>query len=1121
MDRTVSIVHPRRGLVLVVVIGILGVLAVLGTAFVLMARLERRASQGRIHATQAYFLARSGLEDALARIEAGQAPYSAQSRYLGEDWDGDGTLLTSAEDAEPERAGQRHYPASVDREDCPLRHALRPSFWARALAGELPELQASDGVLRGYTGALSGGSPQRGGHCYAIRVEEPGIYVNGGELSSAGEHPGTYDTTLKRILGNLVEEIRDAEAGPKRGGGSQAAYFPRADGERLVTLRPAGGWTSFDQIRDQALGGDRLKIAILRPYLALRAWVDRKVVIHNLVLDEAEVPQLVGKFPRSWTEYATGNGEFDDFGSDPWTFSGLRTGVPALEARAPVTVSWLKAHPAAFAALVRDLRGIYLDTTGVNQGNELGGGSGHGDDCVGNVMSASIPPWLVKGKPLDVPPVKGYATKFGEYPWEIASIGDLATFVSEASADLIFTESAMTQAWRDMIVANFDPNTDLNAFNPNLTMWRSVDKSGLTVHSTELAFLPVHGYRVSSLGRVVDVQGRLLAERTLSAELPYGVARLTTQREFVCEDLGDLDVPGDERGLRLPGQFPYLGLNQGLGKSWGHAALANPGIAVQSYPAPYVQVGGVGAMTMSPLDCDGSLQLATVETLTDDLYGVTDPIVKDMKMLARFDTGMDLDWWDGDRRMLAYDQICGDDLLANGLMHVNQPISLRPDGCYVERRRAPAYRDAGNANGFHGVMSFWVKGNYETSHAQNPSSRGHPLVQWTNGRNDVPPDPPDVDGNQWYRYASQFFMLGQAWKEVDSPDESIGTADRYFCHFESGHAYAPGTDSFQEHDVHTGPPALPFRARRWRLVTFFWDFLAKSPNDSSRILVDRGLPGPGGVDSEERGGHEIYGGLHPDNDPALAQDITAPGSVWAGEDDSQHCIVLGRRTVGWMPEGAGGIYWNDWERVVGYHFGMGADSTMDEFAIWDFGGAKYAAGVSSPADPEVLVAPDLLARKRYEEGRYYKESAYPTDGVAVPPGADLDGDGLPDRAAAEYFTPPLSLPGAAIRRLGWTLRRPKELPGDYVEMALTTPAGDAYAGRAAACRSVLEPLWSRDRADWRLAVLPPGPFRIQVVFRREVPIAADTPIIDTPVLDDLTVLSIPPGGWVRNWREGE
>src|SRR3989338_541882 len=91
-----------------------------------MARLERRASEQRINATRALFLARSVLEDGMARLAAGQDPAAAGSRYAGEDWDASG-ILDGVE------GGQEVFRTGIlDTDNCPARHALRPSFFARS-----------------------------------------------------------------------------------------------------------------------------------------------------------------------------------------------------------------------------------------------------------------------------------------------------------------------------------------------------------------------------------------------------------------------------------------------------------------------------------------------------------------------------------------------------------------------------------------------------------------------------------------------------------------------------------------------------------------------------------------------------------------------------------------------------------------------------------------------------------------------------------------------------------------------------------------------------------------------------------------------------------------------------
>ena len=122
--------RSRPGLALLLVVGVLGILAVLAAAFVTMAQIERRASRQRLNATKAGLLARSGIEDALARLCAGQDPDLPGSAYKGEDWDDDGAVTGLESAAEAYRPGQ------ANLSDCPVRHAMRPSFFAKALPGQ-------------------------------------------------------------------------------------------------------------------------------------------------------------------------------------------------------------------------------------------------------------------------------------------------------------------------------------------------------------------------------------------------------------------------------------------------------------------------------------------------------------------------------------------------------------------------------------------------------------------------------------------------------------------------------------------------------------------------------------------------------------------------------------------------------------------------------------------------------------------------------------------------------------------------------------------------------------------------------------------------------------------------
>ena len=70
----------RRGLVLIACVGVLGVISVMGFAFATVMRLEARAARNYTESVRAEFVARAGIEDAIARLRVmarggGELPY--------------------------------------------------------------------------------------------------------------------------------------------------------------------------------------------------------------------------------------------------------------------------------------------------------------------------------------------------------------------------------------------------------------------------------------------------------------------------------------------------------------------------------------------------------------------------------------------------------------------------------------------------------------------------------------------------------------------------------------------------------------------------------------------------------------------------------------------------------------------------------------------------------------------------------------------------------------------------------------------------------------------------------------------------------------------------------------
>ncbi len=1122
----------RTGLALLVVLGILGVLSILTVAFVTLSRLERRASQQRIHATRALLLARSGIEDALARLSAGQDPSRTDTRYCGEDFDANGVMNAGLETAE-----QRYNPSALDTDACPLDQALRPSFFVhdRTGAGALPALLPLEEHWRGYSGRLSGNDPSDGSR-YALKISSGGFHLNGGKPGASSALG--YNAVLRRILGTLCEAI-------DRDGGAAADGSPVAevDGFSLVDRRPSTGWESWTQVRDLALGGSRTKLAALQPYLALHAWVDRKVIAPNATAGMSD------KDYRSWGEV-----KLDRAISVSGRAPDFERILGDIVGRAPVDLAWARIRKPALIALLAGLKGLVLDestATPIASGDRIGtlraveirlDWSLPTDDCrslAGQILASTsdLATWDHWNAFCD-------STRYPQTEAESQPALNAAqtaqdaaqTALDEAQAALDAAESAyqsnrssenrrtlrdaedaydavayafsLAQAalrqelaladgrmlpLRSLLKANFNPNSDLNKFNPNASLWRPVDKSDLLVYSTEFNLLPSAGAQeLESTANVVGSDGRLLASRTLKATLsPPSLVRLSTQKEFVCEELGALGMPGDEQGARLPGGSgtPFLSRNRGLGKTWGHAlsqpGLDDKGVSLQTYPEPCAAELAGGGLSIHPADYDGSVQLATVETREDEFYLVDQhpplPPVRDMKLLARYTAGLDLDVADAypaepdgrrnwpDLQQVTYNGASPPALneLGNGLLHASRPNTLYPDGCYCERDRAPAYLDKGNADGFHGVVSFWIKSNHLPPSTN--TYRGHPFLKWTNFSAGIPL------GNS----PDQFFFLGDA----ADPDSGVGL----YCQFEVGHH---DSDISKEHCFR---PARVLAPHAWHLVTMFWDFRSPNQHDTGELLMDAGLT------SEDIAAEDVYrssGG----NDPSAAIDITVNDLY------GPHRLGLGRG----RPAAEGSMT---------FRSGSGADATIDELALYDFGGASLRA---TPAPPASVNSPGVLAANRFKEGRYYRESSYA--GLLAIPGT---------HTAAEYFSAPIRLEGASrIKAIAWTQVVPRGLKaplpplgqagidGDQgldgtILLELADVAGTAYAKDASG--SIIDTAF-RNPSGTPVERSVSGPFRLHAVFLPNLADMGNTPILDPLALDDVTVIYEPlEGRRILSW----
>ncbi len=1085
----------RKGLTLLIVVGVLGVLTVLATAFVTLAQLERKASQQRLNAAKAYLLARSGLEDALARLRCGQDPATPENAYRGEDWNDDGAVTGLEAVAEMYRRGV------ADLEDCPVQHALRPSYF-RQDAGILdvsgrraPRRQPVNGRERGSSGALGEG-------IYSLRVRsEEGLYVNGGDLSSAGEHPGTYDTTLKRILGNLAELL--PEGGLDEWGDPDPTwvYFPRDDGERLVTLRPAGGWRSLEEAAT-VLGWDPAKREVFRPYLAFRAWVDKKVIRPNVDPNWEVLPGVYETYPlvagpaqtaAAWAEIRVGQRDTPVLVSTenapvgvgaPW--SGKRAFNPHtnsyapdferdsqgnLVGRAPVDLNWARNRPAVLKALLEGISAIHLDphyVTSMFGVSTLPDGSSslHDRGSLGLFFKVSLTPEQASAV---AGAIQGHAG-FGDVPAEYPDWDGTPSFDSwdEFSRFVDLRLPFLNQAQRDLIKANANPNSDLNKFNPGETAFKLVDKSDLVASSTEFSLEPPPTLRMDACGRVLDGQGRILAERTLTLEAVLERFRMTTQSEFCAGDLGVLDVVGDEAAFRRPGEAGFIAPSGGVERTSGSRlpavlAAGGKGLALQSYPEPQWP----GSPCPPPAVYDGGLQLATVE-------GEDDPARNPgLTFLASWDDRYDATFAKGSKTCTLDVQMGSpaDSLLGRGPVGPAARLNmLYPDGCYSEADRTPGYEARANlGDGLQGLLQFWYKPSYGPEFGAGPAFGRAPTFL-----NLCPMATPPAfitDGG------TQCFRIGAKRREFGKSLWGALVENRFAgdLHIEQGPWFEPW-------DPLRGAKAFWF-AHRWNLLTFQWNLRGANWVDYGCLAVNA---------TSHRDTYTQYyntlpvfqpdgGGPNPEANRLTRDTFREDGSI------GTPFFYLGLR--GCQINAAS----------------TAADGTFDEFAC-----------LSRTTNMAECMT---LAQGTFSSGRYYKEDA-----------------GL-DPGVPEFVSCPIPLgKGTTVLGARWTLVLPRcfsaPMDVEYPALDLWPNANRVFYGSG-------EVLSLRDKTAGAIMSFLDGSGSPLAVSRDGGPLAVPlaggilkiganlcprlgdntgdweklkAPILESPVLDDITLTYVPAGG---------
>ncbi len=546
----------RRGVALLVVMGVLALLALLATSFATLARVERATSRNHLDQVRARLLAQSGVEEALARL----------------------SQIASG-------------PGFID--DRSWRGGEAPSF---ALKGAV----AVRGRRIGLSGAHLSGTYALHGDFYTLRVTDANsrINVNDG-LAWGSDH--SVSRNLRRLLNVL---------------GMQPTVAVPALGDRLIAARPRGGYLhQADLLR--ALGFDRAAYARVRDLLTVASWSDPQVA-NPVPLSDSSLHHYPVSFWRPDGIYRYGHQKdargrridapllpFDFAHGSPghhavWGRDSLHPQWIEIVARSPVNVN--AARREVLVALLVDLEGFFLverrrpvpggyawasvrysyDPSG-DEGDECGflyrtlpiagpgGRNGQG------VSAEAIADEILAGREGRVSPAIP-DLDYGRAPFggPFRSWGQFNRFVdhlvrggviADRRADLFRdlgpagTRAASpiqlrvaSQAIADVLKANFNPNLHLNEANPNRNLFAHVDKTDLLVHSTELCFTPMGVFEIESEGRVVRPRDGddalaaaendlVAAHRVVTAVRLFDALRETAQAEFYAGEISDRKGP--------------------------------------------------------------------------------------------------------------------------------------------------------------------------------------------------------------------------------------------------------------------------------------------------------------------------------------------------------------------------------------------------------------------------------------------------------------------------------------------------------------------------------------------------------------------------------------------------
>ncbi len=641
--------HAQRdaALVLIFAVAVLSALVLFALVFTSLSSIERNVSRNYVDKVRSKLLATAGVEVAVARLaeEVCDPATMLLHKFYGEDMNEDGAPS----------AGEDVNGNGWEEEACPLSRAPHPSYMhdvngnARADAGDMLEVE---GQMVGVSGLLPSTYTQ-GGDIYSVRVSD----LSGKFNVNMDGHPH-----LQAILENLCD----------------VAGLGRGLGARLFQNRPYG---SLLEIRDR-LALTATEFEKVKNLINVYGWFDKKVVNAVPLNQRIRRGLAPGSYVYTWEEVRPSRIDFP------------RDANGAVVGRCPVNVNL--APREVLIALLWGLQGFYLDEetygTDVNNGYAFM-----------SVFYTYRGADGALGQIRQTPPIsRTQATRVAD-----ALIARRRTRVFTTWQD--FNKCLWDDCWAtgilsrqqmDVLKANFNPNSQINDFNPEYFRFAWVDKTDLAYWTTEMTFAPTGYYEIESIGRVLDPFRRIVAESEVLVDVKmFDIYRESTQKDFLYDQWKNNDDIRDN----------IISRERGSGNTSGDLSL----MVYPEMPNP--------AWTKDA-DYDGHITLATKESA-----GVGAEF-----QATFFDRGLDSDSGHGfvsDVNGPYYDKL----LNQAGGSGSWRPGKLFPDGVYAELDSVPMYNYI-PPDRHRFSASFWMKPHFFPEHAgrsrvfmtwQKPTGKSH------------------------------------------------------------------------------------------------------------------------------------------------------------------------------------------------------------------------------------------------------------------------------------------------------------------------------------------------------------------------------------------------------------